>query len=290
MVALAWALLPVAAVHAENPGTGLAVDNQGAVYFTDIGQGPWKIDANGKVSAHDGPPFHFMALDADGRFAGVRLPAASRVSFKHAGSKPTLILSNDVPVAISTDGAIYFPDTGDDGRVQIVRLQPSGTHTVLATLPATTEDGPLQSINGIAVGGDGAVYYTENKAIRKLTKEGTISTVVSSIVVPGCVPQAAAAEKPGPQLRGLDVESDGTIFVAASGCGTLLKISPQGDMTPLLRAVAPWSPTGVALKGTDVYVLEYLHHNGNDARAWLPRVRKVSKEGRISLLAEIRRK
>lgn len=286
---MAWTLLSASAAHAENPGTGVAVDGKGAVYFTDIGRGPWKIAADGKVSAHDGPPSRFMAIDAEGRFAGVRLPS-SRIRLKHAGSKPTLILSDDVPIAIARDGALIFPDVGEDGRLQIVRLTPSGAHTVLATLPATTEDGPLESINGIAAGRDGAVYYTENKAIRRLTKEGTISTVASSVVVPDCVPQPGSNAKAGPQLRGLDVEEDGTLLVAASGCGTLVRISAEGDVTPLLRAVAPWSPAGVALKGNDVYVLEYLNQGSGDARAWLPRVRKVSSDGRISLLAEIQRR
>lgn len=288
-MALTWTLLSASAGHAEKPGTGVAVDGHGAVYFTDIGRGPWKIHADGKVTAHDGPPSHFMAIDADGRFAGTRMPS-SRVRLKHAGSKPTLLLSDDVPIAIARDGALVFPDTGVDGRVQIVRLTPAGEHTVLATLPATTEDGPLESINGIAAGRDGAVYYTENKAVRRLTKEGTLSTVASSLVVPDCVPQPGSHAKPGPQLRGLDVEDDGTIFVAATGCGTLVRISAGGEVTPLLRAVAPWSPAGVAVYGKDVYVLEYLNQGSDDARGWLPRVRKVSSDGRISLLAEIQRR
>lgn len=288
--ALLWALLSVSAARAGEPGTGIAVDGQGVVHFTDIGQGPWKIDATGKVTAQDGPPSRFLALDAAGRLAGVRLPASSKVRLKHAGSKPTLILSDDVPIAIAGDGGLFFPDTGEDGRVQIVKLQPSGAHTVLATLPATTEDGPLQSINGIAVGRDGSVYYTENKAIRRLTREGTIATVASSVVIPDCVQQAGADEKPGPHLRGIAVEDDGAILVAANGCGAVARISAQGEVTTLLRAVSPWSPAGVALRGSDVYVLEYLHQDTGDARAWLPRVRKVSKDGRISLLAEIRRR
>jgi hypothetical protein len=274
---------------AAQPGTGLVVDGQGSVYFADTGQGPWKIDASGKVAAQDGPPWDYLAADPDGRFAGVQLPAASPVNMKHAGHNPMLIFSS-VPVAIGSDGALYFPAAGQDGRLQIVRLLPSGTHTVLATLPATSEDGPLQSINGIAPGPDNSVYYTENKAIRRVTKEGMITTIASSVVVPDCVRPPGSGEKSGPLLRGLDVAPDGTIFAAASACGAIVRVSGQGEVTPVLRTVTPWSPTGVALKGRDLYALEYQHNGSDERRSWLPRVRKLAEDGKISLLAEIRRR
>jgi hypothetical protein len=82
---------------AAQPGTGLVVDGQGAIYFADTGQGPWKIDANGNVVAQDGPPSDYMAADPEGRFAGVRLPASSSADMKHAGSKPMLIFSSRLP-------------------------------------------------------------------------------------------------------------------------------------------------------------------------------------------------
>lgn len=47
------------------------------------------------------------------------------------------------------------------------------------------------------------------------------------------------------------------------------------DRTIVLQASSPWSPTGVALYGTDVCVLEYLHTAGDNRRKWLPRVRKA---------------
>jgi hypothetical protein len=281
------ALAAFAVTAATEPGTGIAVNGSGAVFFADTQGGPWKIGANGRVAAHDGPPLPFMAIDPDGRFAGVPLPANSTAQMKHAGGRPMLILSS-VPIAIAGDRALYFPETGKDGRLQIVRLLPSGTHDVLATLPATTEDGPLQRVNGIAAGPEDSVYYTENKAVRKITKEGTISTLASSVMVPDCARPPGYEEKSGPRLRGIVVASDGTAFVAATGCSVVISVSGQGAVTPLLRAVSPWSPTGVALGDTDLYVLEYLHDVSGDPRNWLPRVRKRSQDGRISLLAEVR--
>jgi hypothetical protein len=275
---------------AEPPGSGIAIDGEGGVYFTDTAHGPWKIETSGHVSRREGPAFRFLALDADGRFAGASLPRDSTAELRHAGEKPTLILSRNVPIAIGGgDGALYFPQAGADGRLRMLRLLPSGTHSVVATLPATSEEGPLANLNGIAVGGDGSIYYTENRTIRRISAEGTLSTVATSVIVPDCVPPSRS-DRPAAQLGGLAVAADGTIFAAASGCSALVRVSPQGEVQTVLRSVAPWSPTAVAVAGQDVLVLEYPLEGRLDSASGPPRVRKLSGDGRVSLLAEVRRR
>jgi hypothetical protein len=44
-----------------------------------------------------------------------------------------------------------------------------------------------------------------------------------------------------------------------------------------LKADPPWSPTGVAIHGDDVYVLEYSNANSDQHEDWQPRVRKLGK-------------
>lgn len=288
---LAAALLAgaIGTAAAEPPGSGIAIDAEGGVYFTDTAHGPWKIEPSGRVSRREGPAFRFLALDAGGRFAGVSVPPDSTAELRHAGEKPTLILSSNVPIAIGGDGALYFPQAGADGRLRVLRLLPSGTHSVLATLPATSEEGPLDNLNGIAVAGDGSIYYTENKAIRRISAEGMLSTVATSIVVRDCMPPAHS-DRPTARLGGLAVAADGTIFAAASGCSALVRVSPQGEVQTVLRSVAPWSPTAVAVAGRDVLVLEYPQEAGVGSASGSPRVRKLSGDGRVSLLAEVRRR
>jgi sugar lactone lactonase YvrE len=91
------------------------------------------------------------------------------------------------------------------------------------------------------------------------------------------------------QLRGLAVDSIGTVYVAASGCGSVLKITADGRIATILQLDSPWSPTAVALFGKDVYVLEYLHTEIEDRLLWLPRVRRISSDGRSAIVAEVRR-
>ena len=288
-VALVIAGLAITAVFAH-PGSGIVIDRRGQVYFIDTGKGIWRIDAQGRLAQREGPAFHWLAIDAGGRFARTRLPSSPIAEMKAVGADPTLIVSSDFPVTVGRDGALYYPEPGSGGRLRIFRVAPSGARTVFATLPAATESGPLQWLNGIAAGPDGSIYYTESQAVRRVNPQGTLSTVASKVTVPGCVRPPGWEAPLGSNLRGLAVAADGSVFVAVSGCGTVLKIEARGKISTILRADPPWSPTAVAVKGKDVYVLEYLHTPGDDRREWLPRVRKVSPGGAVVLVAAVERR
>jgi hypothetical protein len=141
----------------------------------------------------------------------------------------------------------------------------------------------------MAAGRDGSVYYTENRALRRINARGAISTIAGNVAVPDCDRPPGYGEHLGPNLRGLDVAPDGTVFVAASVCGVLLRITARGAITPVLRTPSPWTPTAVAVAGDDVYVLEYLHTASDDRRAWVPRVRKLSPDGSIAVVVTVER-
>jgi sugar lactone lactonase YvrE len=227
-----------------------------------------------------------MTLDRDNRFSGATLPR----DIKRAGASPALLIASDFPIATGRDGNLYYPSIAPNGRVQIMRMQPSGMTTVVVTLPATTASGDsLKWLNGLTGGADGHLYFTENRSIRRVTMQGQVETVVKDMRVPGCVAIPGNAPSEGPFFRGLNVDARGVIYVAASGCGSALKITPDGRVTKLVQLESPWSPTAVALFGTDVYVLEYLHTEAEDRRAWVPRVRKVSADGKSVVIAKVQR-
>jgi len=284
--ALVGLVLSIAAPATAHPGSAIVVDRLGQVWFLDTGDGLWKIDTHGALHHIGGARFHWMALDQDNRFHGVTLPADVTL----VGTSPSLLIASDYPITVGQDGALYYPSRGPNGRLQILRLGPTGASTVLATLPATTTEGtPLQWVNGLTGGADGHLYYTENNAILRVTYDGQVQTVVSGLRIPGCriIPGNSASD--GLFFRGLSVDSAGVISVAASGCGAVLRITPDGRATKLVQLDAPWSPTAVAVFGTDLYVLEYLHTEREDRRAWIPRVRKISREGRSAIVARVER-
>ena len=139
----------------------------------------------------------------------------------------------------------------------------------------------LQYVNGMAATPDGALYFSHDRSVHRIDAKGQVTTLVRDVVVPGCTRIPGVESKVGPYLRGLDVAPNGTIFVAASGCGAVLMITPKGVVTPVLRATPPYSPTGVAVANGEVYVLEYLHTDSDDRSEWLPRVRKITSKGTI---------
>ena len=275
-----------------HPGSGIVVDRHGQVYFVDTGSGVWKIDAQGKLTRVPGKAFHWMTIDADDRFAKVRLPSGPDWEFARAGTSPTLLLSSDFPIAMGRDGNLYYPLFDPGSGLRILRLAPSGQSSVLASLPTEKPKAAkerLRWINGLAAAPDGSLYYTEDNAIRQITAR-RISTVVADISLAGCVSVPGMEESGRPYFRGVEVDSRGTVYVAATGCGSVLKITPDRKVTTLVQLQSPWSPTGVALSGGDLYVLEYLHTASDNRREWLPRVRKISPDGQTALIATIDRR
>jgi sugar lactone lactonase YvrE len=156
---------------------------------------------------------------------------------------------------------------------------------VFATLPATVKGEPLPHISGIVAGPGGSLYYTEDSAIRRINARGRISTA-ATIRAPGNGPSIPATDQ-HPYLRGLAVDARGVMYVADTGDARVLKITPKGKVTTLLQTESPWSPTGIALFGSAVYVLEFLHTARDVRRDWLPRVRKITSDGRSVIIATV---
>ncbi len=290
----ALALLAAATARVSaHPGSSIAVDAHKQVYFVDTGQGVWKIDTQGKLSLIHTLAYHWMALDEKGHFAKSNsLGDFDGGSFERVtpvGAIPTVIISSDYPIAVGPDGGLYYVPYKPEGLRELVRRMPDGARTVITTLPTETGEKAAHWVNGIAVGPDGLLYFTDNDAVRRLEPNGGLTTVRESISAPDCSGDPDLAVPKLPYLRGLALGPDGTIYAAANGCRTVIAIPRKGTIRTILRAERPWSPTGVALSGGDIYVLEYLHTPGENRREWVPRVRKIGGDGRITTLATVSR-
>lgn len=273
-----------------HPGSGIVVDRRGQIYFVDTGAGVWKIDLHGKVTQVPGPKFHWMTIDSDNCFSTAHLPTGARGDITRVGASPTLLVASDFPIAIGANGNLYYPSYASGSGLQLMELTTSDRTTVLTNLTAAGR-GDLKWLNGLAAGSDGSLYYTEDNAIRRISARGEVSTIVANLTLPTCVSIPGTSR---PMLRGLATDSHGTIYVAASGCGSLLKVTARGQVTILHQLQSPWTPTAVALFGSDIYVLEYLQTAASmepeDRRAWLPRVRKITAGGHTRIIASIDRR
>ena len=289
-IVLCLLLGPSAAAH---PGSGIVVDKEGQVFFTDTGQGVWQIDRQGKLTYLPASLFHWMAIDEAGYFAasqknfGEWFERVTPLSFK-----PALIMSSDFPLTINRDGNLYYADTRPRSA-RIVRRTPDGKESVL------TADEAFKGIAGIAAGPDGSIYITDASradanAIRKITMDGKISQFASPEMIRIGKDRAInpPPEAEASYCRGLAVDSQGIVYVAATGSRRVLKITPRGGVSTILQAPSPWSPTGVAVFSGEVYVLEWQDAPPSlleTRRAWIPRVRKIGRDGKITTLATVSR-
>jgi len=287
LITLILCFLPETKVSAH-PGSGIVVDKEGNIYFTDTGKGVWKIDKQGQLSFLPASRFHWMTLDAIGYFANS--PKSFGEYFERVtpeSNKPALIMCSDFPLVVNKDGNIYYAVTRP-GSSKIIKRTPDGKESVFASNKI------FEFISGITAGTDGSLYITESSnananTIRKITMDGTVSIIATFV---GKAGNDLPLETVPSYCRGLAVDSSGTIYVAATGSRSVLKISPQGKITNILQATSPWTPTGVTVFGGEVYILEWhdvSRENLEVRTAWIPRIRKIGLDGKVTTLATVTR-
>jgi len=269
-----------------HPGSGILVDRLGQVYFIDTGSGLWKIDTRGSLTHLSPLRNHWLALDPNDKFIQSHLPTDPGHDWviTAAGSSPTILISTDFPLVIGQDGNLYYPSARET-NARILRTSAEGRITVFATLPRTAAGEAVPWINGITTGPDGSIYYTEDAAIKRITAQGRITTV-ATVPTPTNPPAIPETDK-HPYLRGLKVDENGVMYVADTGDARVLKITPDGKITTLQQLESPWAPTDVAIFGDLVYVLEFLHTQGDDRVTWMPRVRKITRDGRSIVIVTV---
>ena len=287
LITLMLCFLPATNTSAH-PGSGIVLDKEGNIYFTDTGKGIWKIDKQGKLTFLPSSRFHWLTIDAIGSFAGSQKNFGEYFEKVTPGSnKPVLIMCSDFPLVVNKDGNIYYALTRP-GSARIMKRTPGGNETVFASNKI------FEFISGIAAGTDGSLYITESSnananTIRKITVDGTVSSLATFV---GKAGTDLPLETLPSYCRGLAVDSTGTIYVAATGSRRVLRISPQGQVTTILQSSGPWTPTGVAVSNGEVYVLEWHDvplEKLEVREAWIPRVRKIGTDGKVITLATISR-
>jgi len=271
-----------------HPGSGIVIDKYGQIYFTDTGKGVWKIDIRGNLTYIPASRFHWMTIDPVGYFA--EAPKNFGQYFERVtaqNSTPSLIMCSDFPLVINKDGNIYYADTRPHSA-KIIRRTPDGKESVLAS------DKIFEFTNGIAVGQDSSIYITEASnpnasTIRKITLSGVMSTIATFVGKKG---SDSPLDTTPSYCRGLFVDSMGITYVAATGSRSVLKITAQGKIETILQEQSPWTPTGVAVFKGEVYVLEWHDVAASlleERTAWIPRVRKIGLDGKITTLATVSR-
>jgi sugar lactone lactonase YvrE len=200
----------------------VAVDQDGNVYVGDThSHAVRKISREGVVTNLAGNPAADGA-NVDGKGAAARFGSPRGI-------------------AVDSAGVVYVADE-DFGTVR--KIMPDGTVTTLAGNGASSasKDGVgaqavINTPRGLAVDTKGNVYVacTEEAIIRKITPDGTVTTLAGKLGQTGAQDgQGDAARFSGP--RGLGVDKDGNIYVADSDNDLIRKITPDGTVTTVGNA------------------------------------------------------
>jgi hypothetical protein len=277
-----------------HPGSGIVVDKYGNVYFIHSRMGVVKISADGKITyIHKATDGHWMCLDEQGFFSRTQPKYFERIT--PDGIKPAIIYAGGgSPIAMSSDGNFYYcgGQKGDmhPGAKTLVRETPAKQQSIFSPALEKILDELNDGITGLASALDGSLYVACWNSLLKVTMDGSVTTLAHPIAVSDCDEDPADHKDTNrgiPLLRGIAVDSGGVVYVAATSCHCLLKITFDGKVRTILKAERPWTPTGVTIHNGDIYVLEYTNANGSATEGWFPRVRKIGKDGKVTTIANL---
>ena len=299
---LSAALLLAAASARAHPGTGIVVDARGRVTFTNL-KSVWRWEPGGRLSEIvPGVHTHALRLEKDetlvgedlhydtarGKFSTAvwRLSPEGRLTRGPATDESLFEFSD----AVAADGSIYFFRVDNNRRdlSQIYRQKPGGARELVAGGAYGYADGVgtaarFGPVGALAVGPDGTILATDAPAVRRITPDGRVSTLVrgAELLKPSLASRLMG-ERFG-HLMGLAVDPTGNVFVANYGNGLVVKVTPAGELSSILASEGIWTPAGVTLRNGSLYVLEW-------AKV-LPlgvRVRRLTEKGEITTLAVLR--
>jgi sugar lactone lactonase YvrE len=209
--------------------TGLALDTSDNLYVADaLKHRILKIAPNGVVNT--------LAGSSSGE-SGYVDGAASAARFSYPSG-----------LAADAAGNVYvFDGWGESlsaSNPRIRKISPSGVVSTLAGggggqgfVDGTGAAARFSSTGQLAVDGAGNVYVADtfNKAIRKVTPSGLVSTVFGGPIAPGTESGAGSATQLG-SVEALALDSAGNIYVADRDKHSVRKITPAGVMSTVAGA------------------------------------------------------
>lgn len=296
-----WLLWPGSAL--AHAGFGIVADRHGKVIFLDNVRGRvWAIDGRGDlIPFATGKHGENLVADADGNFFVEDFnqslwkitPDSSIVQVPVPGQPPGGVGWLDELLAVDRDGNFYFSGGNEfrQGYWLIRKVTPAGEVTVLAGsvqghLDGKGREARFTHLRSAAWGPDGSLYVSDEHSVRRVSPDGTVSTLAGD-VTPGF------ADGPGHTARfervlGLALDARGTVFVVDTDNLRVRKISPDGPVSTVIQVSLPWKPAGIAVAGDQLYVLEFklappmITH-------WFTthRVRKPALDGTVVTLATV---
>jgi uncharacterized protein (TIGR03437 family) len=202
---------------------GVALDNAGAVYFSDsLNDVVRKFSLSGNIATIAGNFNNGPGFSGDN------------------GAATSASLNTPVGIAVDSTGNIYVADRLNN---RIRKISATGTITAFAGngVAGSSGDGGLataatmRSPAGLAIDSAGTVYIadTGNHRVRKVTSDGKISNVagIGAAGYSGDLGNATLAGLNSP--AGIAVDKTGNLYIADTSNSRIRRVSPGGIITTI---------------------------------------------------------
>lgn len=306
-VLLAFVWLVAAAISLPrtvlaHPGSAITVDRSGRIYFIDTTRDRlWRLDPDGRfTTVTDGAHSNLLAATPAGHLWMVYRYFPSEMRWILRGVSPEgevrdyervtpVPAYGDVMLALDTAANLYYL-----GMTELLRVAPDSSLSVWARPIVMT--GARYGV----LGPDSAIYVADSNRVLRVPPGGPAAVLAGGYDAGSADGEGAAARFDRPM--GLAVDDSGNVYVADYGNRRVRRITPTREVTTVYRETWPWMPTGVAVLGPDVYVLERAGDYYGRTLPPLtlipavadfvgsPRVLRLGADGRAVTLVSVRRR
>lgn len=284
-------------------GTGIDLDRQGRIYFTDTYHNRiWRLDTNGTLTkVLEGVHLDYLIVGEDGSLYMIKdgvwkmTPQGEMtevLNLTQFPARPGRLL------CIDRQANIYSVDSNPNvaATPRFYRRTQDGKVTLIAGGGASPQQpaAMFSHINSALCAPDGSLYLRDDQGLRRIAPDGRVSTLAHG-------EDAGSAEGGEDSLvrtMGLAVDNAGNVYIANYWKRAVMKVTPDGQVSTLDTSTWPWVPVGVASSRGDVYVLERMGNPYGPSslvevstladRLSSPRVRKVSADGTITTLVAVK--
>jgi sugar lactone lactonase YvrE len=218
-------------------------------------------------------------------FAGDGAPA-----YRDSAKPETAAFADPFGVAVALDGTVYVSDAADNNRIR--KISPDGSVSTFAGGTEGFADGTGSSAafntpSGLVIDSSSNLYVadTSNNRIRKVTREGAVSTIAGDGNAGYLDGPAAQAQFNGP--IGVAVDARGNVFIADTYNDRIRKLDANGQVSTVAGGNHPGfvdGPSSQALFDTPSGLVStddgllIVADTGND------RLRKITPDGQVTTL------
>jgi DNA-binding beta-propeller fold protein YncE len=209
---------------------------------------------------------------------------------RDSNQAPQSAFSDPFGVAVAIDGSVFVTDAGESNRIR--KITPEGAVTTFAGGTEGYADGAGTSAafntpSGIALDSSSNLYVadTSNNRIRKITREGVVSTIAGDGSRGNTDGPALSSRFDGP--LGVAVDAKGNVYIADTYNDRIRKLDSNGQVTTIAGGDRPGladgpaaqalfdTPSGIVATNDGVLIVADTANNC---------LRKITPDGQVTTL------